>query len=89
MQNGKFMVFYLNHSVEERLINYIDFNFTRKVIFGRTPDAYPLNDFFLLNVHTHIIRKFPSQGLKLSCSCNLCHSCSNTRPFNPLHQAGD
>ena len=27
--------------------------------------------------HTHGIWKFPSQGFKLSCSCNLHHSCSD------------
>ena len=28
-----------------------------------------------------------SQGLNLSCSCDLYHSCSNTGYFNPLHWA--
>ena len=27
----------------------------------------------------HSIWNFPGQGLNPSCSCNLCHSCSNTR----------
>ena len=31
--------------------------------------------------------RFLGQGLNPSRSCNLCHSCSNTRSFNPLCQA--
>ena len=31
------------------------------------------------------IWKFLGQGFNPSCSCNLCHSCGNTRSFNPLH----
>ena len=38
---------------------------------------------------THSIWEFPSQGLILSHSCKLQHSCSNARSFNPLCQAGD
>ena len=42
--------------------------------------------FFLID---HILSrlKFLGQRLNLSCSRDLCHSCSNTRSFNPLHQA--
>ena len=29
----------------------------------------------------HGIWKFPGQGLHLSCSCNLCHSCGHARPL--------
>ena len=39
--------------------------------------------------HTHGIWKFPGQGLYLSHSCNLCHSCGSARFFNPLCQAVD
>ena len=38
--------------------------------------------------HSCGIWKFPSQGVNLSCSCDLCCSCSNTRSFNPLYQVG-
>ena len=38
--------------------------------------------------HTHSIWKLPGQGLNPSHSCDLCHSCSNTGSFNPLHWAG-
>ena len=37
--------------------------------------------------HTHGIWKFLDQGLNPSHSYDLCHSCRNARPFNPLHQA--
>ena len=43
---------------------------------------------FFLNSHTHIISKFLDWRLNLSWSCNLHHSCSNTRAY-PLHQAGE
>ena len=33
--------------------------------------------------------KLPGQGLNLSHSCNLCHSCSNAGSFNPLHLVVD
>ena len=57
----------------------------------------PLEAFFLviqkfsLFIWPHLqhIWKFLGQGLNPSCSCHLCHSCSNTRSFNPLCQAGD
>ena len=35
---------------------------------------------------THDIWKFPGQGLNLSRTCNLCHSCSNAGSLN--HRAG-
>ena len=35
------------------------------------------------------IWKFLGQRLNLSCSCDLCHSCGNTRSFNSLCQAWD
>ena len=35
------------------------------------------------------IWKLPGQRLDQSCSCDLCHSCSNAGSFNPLHQARD
>ena len=44
---------------------------------------------FFFNGHTHSIWKFLSKGLNLSHSCDLCHSFSNTRSFNPLHWARD
>ena len=34
--------------------------------------------------HTHSTWKFLGQRLNLSHSCDLRHSCSNTRSFNPL-----
>ena len=36
-----------------------------------------------------ICRRSDCQGLKPSCSCNLCHSYWQQRILNPLHQAGD
>ena len=33
--------------------------------------------------------KFLGQGLNPSCSCDLCHRCSNTGSFHPLHWARD
>ena len=41
---------------------------------------------FFLNFygHAHSIWKFPGQGLHLSWRCDLHHSCSNIRSFNPL-----
>ena len=39
--------------------------------------------------HTHGIWKLPGQGSNLSRSCNLCHSCGNTRSINPLHLHSD
>ena len=41
---------------------------------------------FSLFGHTHSIWKFPGQGSNPSQSCNLHHSCSNTRPLT--HCAG-
>ena len=38
---------------------------------------------------TSSIWKFWGQGLNLSYSCDLCHSCSNARPFNLLPWARD
>ena len=37
------------------------------------------------NGHTCGILKLPGQGLNLSHSCYLCHSCSSVGSFNPLH----
>ena len=37
--------------------------------------------FFFFFCHTHGIWKFPGQGLNLSCSCDLCHICSNAGSF--------
>ena len=49
--------------------------------------------FFCLFVCSYVctcgIWRFLGQELKLSHSCDLCHSCSNARSFNPLHTAGD
>ena len=42
--------------------------------------------FFNFFCHTHGIWKFLGQGLNLSPSCDLCHSCSNTGSFNTLCQ---
>ena len=39
---------------------------------------------FVLYDLTHGIWKFPGQGLNLSCTCDLHHSCSNAGSFNPL-----
>ena len=44
---------------------------------------------FVLNGHTHSIWKLLGQGLSLSHSCDLYHSCSSTRSFNPWLQARD
>ena len=43
--------------------------------------------FSFLATPRHI--EFPDQRSDLSCSCNLCHSCGNTRSFNPLRWTGD
>jgi len=45
--------------------------------------------FFHFYGHTHSIWKFLGQGLNLSHSCNLCHSCSKAKYFNSLHWAWD
>ena len=45
--------------------------------------------FFKFYCHICGIWKFPDQGLNPSHSCNLHHSCSNFRSFNPLCSAGD
>ena len=42
--------------------------------------------FLLLNGLINSIGKLPGQGLNLSCSCNLNHSCGNAGAFNPLHR---
>ena len=42
---------------------------------------------FYFNGHTCGIWKFQGEGLNTSHSCKLCHSCSDTKSFNPLHQA--
>ena len=44
---------------------------------------------FSFNGCTHSIWKFPGQGLNLSCSCDLCCSCSQAGSFNLQHWAGD
>ena len=43
----------------------------------------------LFNGCTRDIWKFLGQGLNLSLSCDLCHSCSNAGFFNPLHWVED
>ena len=45
--------------------------------------------FFFFCGHTWSIWKFLAQELNLSCSCDLYHSCGNTRSSNPLHLAGN
>ena len=51
--------------------------------------AFTITFFFFLNGHTHSIWKFLGQVLNVSHSCDLHHSRSNARSFNPLHWAGD
>ena len=46
------------------------------------------NFFFLFPLHLKPMN-FLGQGLNLSHNCHLCHSCSNSRSFNPLGWAGD
>ena len=55
--------------------------------YTKTIESYT---FFKKNFygHSHSIWKFPVQRLNLSHSCELCHSCCNTRSFNPLLPAG-
>ena len=43
---------------------------------------------FLFFGCTHGIRKFPSQGSNLSCSCDLCHSCTNARSLTHCTRPG-
>ena len=43
--------------------------------------------FSFLPTPRHI--EFPGQKLDASCSCDLCHSCGNTRSLNPLCQSRD
>ena len=45
--------------------------------------------FFYFCGQTHGKWKFLGQGLNLSCSCDLCHSCSKAMYFNPLCWARD
>ena len=45
--------------------------------------------FFFFYSHTRGIWKFLGQGLNPSWSCDLLHSCSNARSFNPLHWTKD
>ena len=52
--------------------------------------SFFFNEIFYLFIfcgHTHDIWKFLGQGLTLSCSCKLCHSCGHTGSFNSLSQA--
>ena len=42
---------------------------------------------FFLNGRAHSTRKLLDQGSNPRYSCDPHHSCSNTRSFNPLHQA--
>ena len=55
-------------------------------------DVHIFTNFFLFLTffygHTCGTRKFLGQGLILSHSCDLSHSCSNTGYFNPLPWAG-
>ena len=44
---------------------------------------------FFLNGYTWGIWKFPGQGLHLSHSFDLYHSCDNARSFHPLHPGQD
>ena len=43
--------------------------------------------FFSFLVSLHLV-EFPGQGSDPRCSCNVCYSCGNTRPFNPLCWVG-
>ena len=45
--------------------------------------------FNIFNGYTHGIWMFQGQGLNPSRSCDLCHSCSNARSFNPLRWPRD
>ena len=67
------------------LLNYFIDNFLPLTLSLKYIFSFSL--FFLRPQHS--MWRFPGQELNLSCSCNLCHSCSNARSFNLLHQAWD
>lgn len=46
--------------------------------------SYDFLFLFLFYDCTHGIQKFPGQGLNLSHSCDLYHSCGNIRSFSPM-----
>ena len=55
---------------------------------GRFTSVFLSSFFFFFFGYSHSIWKFPGQGLNLSHSYSLCHSCSKAESFNPLHWAG-
>ena len=65
--------------------NFGDLPCLPRIIFS----FYRLCFFLFFNGHTCSVWKFLGQGLNPSCSCDLCHRCSNTGSFHPLHWARD
>ena len=62
------------------------------ILCSKDPTRFSFSSLPSLSIfygRTHGIRKFPSQGLNLGCSCNLCHSRGNARSFNSLCWARD